>query len=266
MNTHDGAGYAVDPGSLRRIRGFSLALALAQATDVTHLGWGYALNQHHFPVSWEHNRILVTEAADPDDVLAEADAALGALAGHRHRLVWFQGEVVPECARAFSAAGYAAPCRIITMVHTGDLPAVDTAAVEELDFTALRPSLIDDQKALFPYITDEEAAQLADRTTLVSRHAELTLLAVRAGTEVLCRAQLRIADGVAQIEDVYTRPEHRARGLAIAVVVAALRRARAAGADIAFIRADADDWPSAWYRRLGFRDVDVEHEYTREPA
>ena len=61
------------------------------------------------------------------------------------------------------------------------------------------------------------------------------------------------SDGVvAQVEDVYTVPEERRRGYARALVTKATEVARAAGHELVFIVADADDWPQRLYRRIGF--------------
>jgi predicted GNAT family acetyltransferase len=64
------------------------------------------------------------------------------------------------------------------------------------------------------------------------------------------------SDGAdAQIEDVGSLPEHRGRGYATAVVLAAAAAARHDGADFVFLVADAEDWPKELYRRLGFDEL-----------
>ncbi len=59
----------------------------------------------------------------------------------------------------------------------------------------------------------------------------------------------------AQVEDVGTLPEHRGRGYASAVVLAAIAAAREHGADFVFLVADKEDWPKELYRRLGFDEL-----------
>jgi ribosomal protein S18 acetylase RimI-like enzyme len=64
------------------------------------------------------------------------------------------------------------------------------------------------------------------------------------------------SDGiVAQVEDVYTVPEERNRGHARRLVTKAAEVARAAGHELVFIVADADDWPQRLYRRIGFEPI-----------
>jgi GNAT superfamily N-acetyltransferase len=70
----------------------------------------------------------------------------------------------------------------------------------------------------------------------------------------------------AQIEYVDTLEEHRGRGIARAVILAAVDAARIDGARHVFICTDDDDWPKALYERLGFDPIGREWEFTRGPA
>ena len=57
---------------------------------------------------------------------------------------------------------------------------------------------------------------------------------------------------VAQVEDVGTLEEFRGKGVARNIVLRAVDEARAAGASLVFLFADANDWPQHLYGRLGF--------------
>ena len=46
----------------------------------------------------------------------------------------------------------------------------------------------------------------------------------------------------------------------------ALDSARAAGCDLVFLEADADDWPKELYARLGFRAIGQIYAFVRKPA
>jgi GNAT superfamily N-acetyltransferase len=63
------------------------------------------------------------------------------------------------------------------------------------------------------------------------------------------------AGEIGQVEDVLTVPAHRGHGHARSVVLTALTASRAAGHQMTFLWADADDWPKALYRKLGFEVV-----------
>jgi predicted GNAT family acetyltransferase len=73
--------------------------------------------------------------------------------------------------------------------------------------------------------------------------------------EIVSWADLYVAQGVGQVEDVATKEEHRGKGYASAVVLRAAEEARAEGADLVFLVADGDDWPKELYGKLGFDTV-----------
>jgi predicted GNAT family acetyltransferase len=72
-------------------------------------------------------------------------------------------------------------------------------------------------------------------------------------------------DGVGQVETVGTVPQHRERGLASAVVLAAAEASRRADHELTFIVADADDWPWRLYERLGFDPIGEACSFLRKP-
>lgn len=67
---------------------------------------------------------------------------------------------------------------------------------------------------------------------------------------------------VALIDNVGTLQAQRRRGLARAVVTAAIEHARAEGCDPIVIPADADDWPKELYARIGFVPLGVQVSFT----
>ena len=101
----------------------------------------------------------------------------------------------------------------------------------------------------------ELADQLLDAKAEIARRVETHFLAVLVEGDVAACAELYLGHGIAQIEDVFTVPEHRDRGYASALVLDGTRRARDAGADLVFLVTDADDWPKRLYERLGFETV-----------
>ncbi len=70
----------------------------------------------------------------------------------------------------------------------------------------------------------------------------------------------------AMVEEVGTLPSHRERGLAKAVVSAAIRSAGEWGADLVIVPADADDWPQLLYAKLGFEPLGIQCAFTRRRA
>ena len=72
------------------------------------------------------------------------------------------------------------------------------------------------------------------------------------------------ADGFGQIEDLFTHPEYRHRGLATALIRHCVADCRAHGAGPVAIFADTKDTPKDMYRALGFRPVAVSRCYWKE--
>jgi ribosomal protein S18 acetylase RimI-like enzyme len=62
-------------------------------------------------------------------------------------------------------------------------------------------------------------------------------------------------DGVGQIEDLFTHPEHRRRGLATALIHHCVADCRAHGADVVVLAADPEGTAKEMYGSLGFRPV-----------
>jgi GNAT superfamily N-acetyltransferase len=61
------------------------------------------------------------------------------------------------------------------------------------------------------------------------------------------------------LEDVYTTPEARGRGLAIAVIAAVLHAARAERHELVFVPTDADGRARSLYEGLGFEPLAIDH-------
>jgi ribosomal protein S18 acetylase RimI-like enzyme len=248
---------------IERIRAFDNRLAQAQATDVVDLSWGFAVLQKEFPLSEHHNRITVTSAAPAADVLATAEEILGG-ASLRHRYVCVDDDLGLALSADFVAAGYEHET-IVTMVYSGSEVEPAAHEVRAVSLDTLRPALIRDWRIIIPDATDEHLGQLADRTALYARGAELTLLAVYDGDEIVAHADLYVdrVDGIAQFENLATHHDFRHRGYGDALIRDALRRGREAGSELSFLTADLNDWPREWYQRLGYVDAGRTHHFSR---
>jgi len=75
--------------------------------------------------------------------------------------------------------------------------------------------------------------------------------------------KLRSDGRVASVEDVYTRPEERRRGLARAVLTFVTGLARAERPEFTFLLADDDDWPKELYARVGFAPIGMRWSFRR---
>jgi GNAT superfamily N-acetyltransferase len=68
------------------------------------------------------------------------------------------------------------------------------------------------------------------------------------------------------LEDVYTTPDARGRGLSTAAIAAVLHAAAAQRHEAVFVPTDADGKAAALYERLGFERLIVQHIFSRTPA
>jgi mycothiol synthase len=68
------------------------------------------------------------------------------------------------------------------------------------------------------------------------------------------------------IDEVGTLMTARGRGLARAVVSAAIDAAIGEGCDPIFVPADADDWPQLLYAKLGFEPLGTQVAFTLRQA
>lgn len=204
-------------------------------------------------------------------VVALAERHLGDL-GHRH-VVFDDADAGEAMAERLAAAGWERT-RTVYMVFAQDPSAVaaDPRA---------RPISEPEMQALQLEGLRAEAPEVDTRTGLVQRLVA-TQTALRAGTPSRCfgagdpggalasMGTLFLDEDVngrrvATVEEVGTLPAHRGRGLARAVVCAAVAHAGRWGAELIVVPADVDDWPQLMYARLGFEPVGRQVALTRRP-
>jgi ribosomal protein S18 acetylase RimI-like enzyme len=154
---------------------------------------------------------------------------------------------------------------LVTMAYRGGrdaLPGPVDRPVEEIDPTALRTAR---ERALDDGQRDAEARrQIVQFTELMAAATPTRLFAARADRdEIGSFCALFQRDGVGQIDEVTTVEQYRRRGLAAAVVGAAVRASLAAGDELTFLVADESDWPKDWYARLGFEPIGRRYELLR---
>jgi hypothetical protein len=203
------------------------------------------------------------------EVAALAEHWLGSL-GHRH-VVFDDADAGERAAAQLSADGWGR-ARTVYMAFAGDPAAIagDPRArlISEPEMQALQLAAL-----------REEAPEVDTRTGLVARLVTtqgrlrettpcLCFGAGEAGHELASMCALFLDDDVsgrrvATVEEVGTLVAHRRRGLAGAVVAAAVSHAGRWGADLIVVPADVDDWPQLMYAGLGFAPVGRQVSLTR---
>ena len=251
---------------LARIHALARWVADAIATRVEPWRFGTAIFTEDFPGRYDSNFLRVERsvgATTPSALAAEADRLLTPL---RHReLVIEDATEGSRLAAGFRDLGYLID-RVVMMVQrasVGTGPELPTAV--EVDAQTLRPAVLATNLAIAD-MRQADAEMLADFRVASAARAGTRYFAVELDGVVAAYCELYLHDGTAQVEDVNTLEAWRNRGAGRAVVLAAIAAARAAGADLVWLAADADDWPRHLYTKLGFEPVGTAWQFTKMPS
>jgi GNAT superfamily N-acetyltransferase len=250
----------------RSLMAFDRTVRIGGATSVTEIPAGLVIRHSGLPTLYHLNALLLDaplapELRDPLALSGLADEELAEL-GHRH-VVLDDADAAEEIAAALALEGWSQQ-RVLLMLR-----------VREPDRTPppglARRLTAEEAHALQLEITAAEAAGERGAKGAVAQALVRMLVsgqeALRAGTRsfvfgaapeggpVASMCTLFAGDGVAMIEEVGTLERFRGRGLARAVVSAAVDAALELGCERIFVPADADDWPQLLYLKLGFEPV-----------
>jgi GNAT superfamily N-acetyltransferase len=229
--------------------------------------FGTALLRGDMPSVWSANYVLAErelDAATADDLVREADDLLGS-AGLKHRKVEvLDGEAGARLTARFRALGWHVE-RDLVMPHKR-LPdrEPDVSSVDEVDAETLAPTWAEGMRTDFAGRDDVVEQLVAHKHALADAGARF--FATRVNGEIASYCDLYANARTAQIEAVMTLERFRNRGLARAVVMAALQAARKDGRDLVFLLADAADWPKQLYEKLGFEAEAEVYEFTLRAA
>jgi ribosomal protein S18 acetylase RimI-like enzyme len=213
------------------------------------------------PGFWDYNSLRL-EGADPGvdarELAATADRLQGGL---WHRRVEVEDEAAGARLRpGFEALGWRTS-RLVWMTLARPPQGRD---FEEAPVEATRELRLDWARSEGFEVSERELRQQADAEEDVARRCRVRALVERDPDGRPVAYVLFMTDGAtAEIVQVYARPQLRGRGVGGALVAAA---ARAAGASETFIVADDEGDPKRLYRRLGFRPIWIQHEFTRRPS
>lgn len=226
--------------------------ARAEASRVVPLPFGFAALDEELPDVWDLNSLWVEHGEDlgGEELAAAADRVLGG-AGLAHRqAVVLEDRAGSRLARQLEALAWE-PVRHVLMAHRGDArpPGADAPEIAQEEMDELRESFLrEDASEALP---DDLVRQLVASARRGARRS----YAVKVGGTPVSGCDLFEGDGVAQIESVVTLPGYRGRGLASAVVLAALAAARERGARLVFLQAIEEQRPAQLYARLGFERI-----------
>jgi ribosomal protein S18 acetylase RimI-like enzyme len=192
--------------------------------------------------------------ATAEELAEEAERVQGG-AGIAHRRVNLRNEAQRERLEPqFVRLGWK-PERFGLMALRSEPDRPAEQEVLEVDEPTMRPLWAEAIRAE-PHGKDETLVQqILEHRREVSAALPTRLFAAEADGRLVAHTELYSYDGVGQVENVMTLEAYRGRGLARALVLHSVAESRAAGNDLTFLVADADDWPQRLYERLGFVTV-----------
>jgi GNAT superfamily N-acetyltransferase len=218
------------------------------------------------PDTWDANWLQ----AEPDATPAAVFAALD-----RHHPTGWQVVVVdaltpPDVEAALALADFRVEVTVIEMVADRLVapPASPAVTLEQVDAASW------DRLAELVRIDHREGKRTGAYNADVSAglldgmRRELTLsdywLLVAHGSDAGYGMTARCPNGLGLIENLFTLPDRRGRGLMSAFIVEAAARLRAGGCDAVFLDAHVHDTPKKLYARLGFQPVAVTRTWVRQ--
>lgn len=226
--------------------------------------FGTALLTPSLPRVWDYNALRVERlprVAPVRRVAAEAERVLGG-AGLGHRRVECDEEAIgARLAPGLVGRGWSARPLLVMAWRGPAPPAPGAHEVREVSFADLRAAYAEMLRHDHP-ADGETVRQLV---AAASRARGLRWLAGLADGRLVSFCRLYESSELAQVEDVGTLPAFRRRGVASAVVLAAVGEALAAGRELVFLLAEERDWPRRLYARLGFVTIGRQLGFTLRP-
>lgn len=210
------------------------------------------------------NTVLLPGEAGADRVEAVTEALQ---AGLPHRRVVLQDEAAGKAVEAeMLARGWESEPLVILAREGARDPVEGPARAEEVPYGHVR-GLRDEWLRSEPWATSEERiaeAHEADRR-LLSATPTRAFAAFEQGRPV---SYALLIDGGrdGMLEDVYTTPDARGRGLSTSVIAAVLHAARAERHEWVFVPTDADGRARALYERLDFVPAITQYRFFKAVA
>lgn len=198
----------------------------------------------------DHNAVVLGPCPQLEGatVLDLLDRELGAH-DFTHRRLYAEPADADRWESTLVARGYERSDTVVMTWTGGDLGGAEDVDVVEADRTATAEVV----RTILAVDHDEGAAIVDQLVALASAQHDLgvRVLVARVDGRPVGAFRLFPGDDVAQLEELQVLPTARGRGVGRALVAAGLRAAGDAG--LVFLTSDPDDWPTAWYSRLGFR-------------
>jgi GNAT superfamily N-acetyltransferase len=249
-----------------RLLDFELAIDERANEEVIEYGWGRTFLSPTLPLAWDANWALIERAGmSAAEVIAAADEGL---AGCEHRAVAIKDEadgarLAPEISAIAdweTETNLYMVWRETEIARDGDVRECTLSECEDLRRELIRGEFS-------PEMPDRDAT--AEQLLEMNRRSSGAVgdrWFVAPAQQPAAACCLLSGPGIGQVEDVGTLASARGKGYAKAVISAALAASREEGHEVAFIVADAEDWPRLMYEKLAFEPCGILHIFRRAPT
>lgn len=221
------------------------------------------------PNVWDANFALAEPGADPDAVIAALDRAMP---WSKWRVIVADALTDPAMVATLGFEGFEQAGPLIEMLASESASSLQAVAP-----VTLRRATPDEHWSAFERLVRADHRE-GLRTGPYTAEVSDGLLATMRTRSRLCRYSIIALDGVdvgyglsticpnglGIIDELFTLPGWRGRGVMSAFIVVVDRELRQTGCDGVFLDAFADDRPRLLYARLGFRPVAITCRWTRK--
>ncbi len=231
------------------------------------------VRNREIPDIWDANHIAHITAATPEEIDRLLARAEREFAGFPHRQCCVDSTTPPAVEARLALEGYKCSDLLVMMMEgepqgqpkphevrevTDDADWEAYAALHNVDWRDYRERMPGAPGGL----NEETARQMMLSRRTKSPPVRHWLAYLDSEPRAYCSSWVGM-DGVGQVEDLFTHPDFRHRGLARALIHHGVAEARRDGAGPVVIVADPADTPKRMYATLGFRPVAVKRDYLK---
>ena len=224
------------------------------------------------PLIWDANHVSLIRATSEEGLAGVFHDEADLLRNCSHSVIHVDPLTPPLVEARLAAADYEDQTPLVQMVLSGDVrrepKSLDIRLVaEEDDWASLGEMLHENFVETGPKLSVEIALDVSRGLLAANRlkTPEFQLFIVRIdGQDCGYGGGGSCPDGMGIVEDIFTRPAFRNRGVATAVIARAVDHARGQGARDVLIGAAAADTVKHLYAALGFEPACITRQYVKE--
>lgn len=225
------------------------------------------------PDKYYANHVEQVTASTPDEIARLGERVEVEFEGFRHRCFYVDRDTPVEFEAWLLMEGYQRTDSLV-MVLTDDLRTAPKPHEIRLVETDADWQALHDLVALADREFDPSARQTGNERPSDARDQRISMLqsisppvrywlAYAEGAPRAFFSSWTSSDGIGVLDDLYTHPDYRRRGLATALVHHCVADVRANGADPVALETDPADTPKHMYAAMGFRPLSLSHEYLK---